>query len=31
MNLNNAKLEGYRVIGIKDTDKEKLRSHMAES
>ncbi len=31
MDLNNAKLEGYRVIGIKDTDKEKLRSHMAES
>lgn len=31
MNLNNAKLEGYRVIGIKDTDKEKLESHMAES
>lgn len=31
MDLNNAKLEGYRVIGIKDTDKEKLASHMAES
>ncbi len=31
MDLNNAKLEGYRVIGIKDTDKEKLKSHMAES
>ena len=31
MDLNNAKLEGYRVIGIKDTDKEKLESHMAES
>lgn len=31
MDLNNAKLEGYRVIGIKDTDKEKLESHRAES
>lgn len=31
MNLNNAKLEGYRVIGIKDTDKEKLESHTTES
>ena len=31
MDLNNAKLEGYRVIGIKDTDKEKFASISLES
>ena len=31
MEISKAKMEGYRVIGIKDTDKEKLANHNQSS
>lgn len=31
MEISKAKMEGYRVIGIKDTDKEKLANHVSSS